>query len=114
VLSIEYCGSAEKDYEKSQIELRTDTQLQHYTCMITMNIFKIFIRTHTSITPDLLKPHPNTYTYSKRLAELLVRDHYETMPVIIARPSIGKFICHPLGHISPLMLISHHCGAFSW
>ncbi|XP_055916268.1 uncharacterized protein LOC129949069 [Eupeodes corollae] len=41
-----------------------------------------------NITPELLKPHPNTYTYSKRLAEILVRDHYPTMPVIIARPSI--------------------------
>lgn len=49
------------------------------------------VKTLDAITPDLLKPHPNTYTYSKRLAELLVRDHYETMPVIIARPSIGKF-----------------------
>lgn len=48
------------------------------------------VKTLDAITPDLLKPHPNTYTYSKRLAELLVRDHYETMPVIIARPSIGK------------------------
>ncbi|XP_030557712.1 putative fatty acyl-CoA reductase CG5065 isoform X1 [Drosophila novamexicana] len=46
------------------------------------------VKTLDAITPDLLKPHPNTYTYSKRLAELLVRDHYETMPVIIARPSI--------------------------
>ncbi|XP_055837530.1 putative fatty acyl-CoA reductase CG5065 isoform X2 [Episyrphus balteatus] len=41
-----------------------------------------------NITPELLKPHPNTYTYSKRLAEILVRDHYPTLPVIIARPSI--------------------------
>lgn len=48
------------------------------------------LKTLESITPELLKPHPNTYTYSKRLAEILVRDHYETMPVIIARPSIGK------------------------
>ncbi|XP_032590859.1 putative fatty acyl-CoA reductase CG5065 isoform X1 [Drosophila grimshawi] len=46
------------------------------------------VKTLDAVTPDLLKPHPNTYTYSKRLAELLVRDHYETMPVIIARPSI--------------------------
>ncbi|XP_017484385.1 PREDICTED: putative fatty acyl-CoA reductase CG5065 isoform X1 [Rhagoletis zephyria] len=46
------------------------------------------VKTLDSITPELLKPHPNTYTYSKRLAEILVRDHYETMPVIIARPSI--------------------------
>ncbi|XP_017070392.1 putative fatty acyl-CoA reductase CG5065 isoform X3 [Drosophila eugracilis] len=46
------------------------------------------VKTLDTITPELLKPHPNTYTYSKRLAELLVRDHYESMPVIIARPSI--------------------------
>ncbi|XP_037955528.1 putative fatty acyl-CoA reductase CG5065 [Teleopsis dalmanni] len=46
------------------------------------------VKSLDAITPDLLKPHPNTYTYSKRLAELYVRDHYETMPVIIARPSI--------------------------
>lgn len=42
-------------------------------------------------TPSLLMFQPNTYTYTKRLAELYVRDQYETMPVIIARPSIGKF-----------------------
>lgn len=42
------------------------------------------------ITPELIKPHPNTYTYSKRLAEILVRDQYPDMPVIITRPSIGK------------------------
>lgn len=44
------------------------------------------------ITPNLLKPHPNTYTYSKRLAEILVRDEYPNLPVVIARPSIGEFI----------------------
>ena len=50
------------------------------------------LKTLENITPELLKPHPNTYTYSKRLAELFIRDHYDTMPVIIARPSIGKFL----------------------
>lgn len=44
------------------------------------------------ITPELIKPHPNTYTYSKRLAEILVRDQYPDMPVIITRPSIGKCV----------------------
>jgi alcohol-forming fatty acyl-CoA reductase len=42
------------------------------------------------ITPTLMKPHPNTYTYSKRLAECLVRDAYPNLPVAIIRPSIGK------------------------
>lgn len=44
------------------------------------------------ITPALLKSHPNTYTYSKRLAECLVKAQYPKMPVCIARPSIGRFI----------------------
>lgn len=42
------------------------------------------------VTPDLLKPHPNTYTYSKRLAEILVQNEYPNLPVCITRPSIGK------------------------
>ncbi|XP_075167341.1 putative fatty acyl-CoA reductase CG5065 [Haematobia irritans] len=46
------------------------------------------LKTLDSIKADLIKPHPNNYTYTKRLAELYVRDQYETMPVIIARPSI--------------------------
>ncbi|XP_075168540.1 putative fatty acyl-CoA reductase CG8306 [Haematobia irritans] len=36
----------------------------------------------------LIEPHPNNYTYTKRLAELHVRNQYDTMPVVIARPSI--------------------------
>ncbi|XP_015440371.1 PREDICTED: putative fatty acyl-CoA reductase CG5065 [Dufourea novaeangliae] len=40
------------------------------------------------ITPKLLDQHPNTYTYSKRLAEKLVADEYLNLPCSIARPSI--------------------------
>lgn len=47
-------------------------------------------KTLSKITPDLLNPHPNTYTYSKRLAEILVQKEYPNMPVCIARPSIGE------------------------
>lgn len=49
-------------------------------------------KTLEKITPDLLNPHPNTYTYSKRLAEILVQNEYPKMPVCIARPSIGEYI----------------------
>ena len=45
-----------------------------------------------SITPKLLGPHPNTYTYTKRLAEILIRNEYLNLPVCIVRPSIGKLI----------------------
>lgn len=41
-------------------------------------------------TPALIAPHPNTYTYSKRLAETLVAEEAENMRVTIVRPSIGK------------------------
>lgn len=39
---------------------------------------------------DILGVHPNTYTYTKRLAEILVRDEYNqgSFPVCIVRPSI--------------------------
>lgn len=40
------------------------------------------------ITPNLIHPHPNTYTYSKRLAEILVRDAFQELPIVIVRPSI--------------------------
>ncbi|XP_050529689.1 putative fatty acyl-CoA reductase CG5065 [Daktulosphaira vitifoliae] len=40
------------------------------------------------ITPRLLGPHPNCYTYSKRLAEALVKDYSNKLPISIVRPSI--------------------------
>ncbi|XP_063837301.1 putative fatty acyl-CoA reductase CG5065 [Ostrinia nubilalis] len=40
------------------------------------------------LTPSLLGPHPNCYTFSKRLAENVVERAYPELPVVIARPSI--------------------------
>jgi alcohol-forming fatty acyl-CoA reductase len=38
---------------------------------------------------DLLGVHPNTYTYTKRMAEVLIRDEYaKGFPVCIVRPSV--------------------------
>ncbi|CAH1170050.1 unnamed protein product [Phaedon cochleariae] len=39
-------------------------------------------------TPAIIAPHPNTYTYTKRLAENLVADEKDNIPVCIIRPSI--------------------------
>lgn len=50
-------------------------------------------KTLDAITPDLLKPHPNTYTYTKRLAETLVRREYPNIPCGIIRPSIVTPAC---------------------
>lgn len=46
--------------------------------------------TMNKMTAHILAPHPNTYTFTKRMAELLVRSEYPELPVCIARPSIGK------------------------
>jgi fatty acyl-CoA reductase len=36
----------------------------------------------------LIAPHPNTYTYTKRLAEIFVRVEFPNLPICIVRPSI--------------------------
>jgi fatty acyl-CoA reductase len=43
-----------------------------------------------SLQKDILGSQPNTYTYTKRLSEILVRNQYdsEKFPIIIVRPSI--------------------------
>ncbi|KAJ9594707.1 hypothetical protein L9F63_013981, partial [Diploptera punctata] len=45
-------------------------------------------KTLNMLTPNLLAPHPNTYTFTKRLAEKLVTDQFPHLPIAIARPSI--------------------------
>lgn len=46
--------------------------------------------TMAKIQKDMLGVHPNTYTYTKRLAEILVRDEFvnNNLPACIVRPSI--------------------------
>uniref|UniRef100_A0A8D8T7M0 Fatty acyl-CoA reductase n=1 Tax=Cacopsylla melanoneura TaxID=428564 RepID=A0A8D8T7M0_9HEMI len=46
------------------------------------------VETMDILTPKLIHPHPNTYTYTKRLAESLVAREHPNLPVCIARPSI--------------------------
>lgn len=62
---------------------------EHYiyvslTCIL--NIFIIFIR--------ILGNLPNTYAFTKALAEGLVVEAMQTIPAIIIRPSIGKYDLH--------------------
>lgn len=39
---------------------------------------------------DIIKEHPNTYTFTKQLAENLVMNELAGYPAAIVRPSIGK------------------------
>lgn len=42
----------------------------------------------STLTPKLIKQHPNTYTYTKALAEYLVQQEAGHLNVAIVRPSI--------------------------
>lgn len=44
--------------------------------------------TMDSLTPRLIPPRPNTYTYTKALAESLLQEQRGSIPVCIIRPSI--------------------------
>jgi fatty acyl-CoA reductase len=41
-----------------------------------------------AITPKLIAPMPNTYTYTKKLAETLLVQEGSNLPIAIVRPSI--------------------------
>ena len=41
-----------------------------------------------TLTPNLVHPRPNTYTYTKALAEYLVLEERGDLPTTIIRPSI--------------------------
>ena len=45
-----------------------------------------------TMSSTLLMKQPNTYTYTKRLAEILINKEYSCLPVCIVRPSIGMLI----------------------
>ncbi|XP_047527580.1 putative fatty acyl-CoA reductase CG5065 [Vanessa atalanta] len=40
------------------------------------------------LAPSMMQKHPNSYTYSKRLAEALVKESYPQIPAVVVRPSI--------------------------
>lgn len=56
-------------------------------------------KTLNEITPIILKDYPNTYTFTKVLAEDVVKNAGQDLPIVILRPGIGKFISF---HISLL------------
>ena len=40
------------------------------------------------VTPKLISPRPNTYTYTKAMAEYILAEEKGTLPCAIVRPSI--------------------------
>lgn len=47
-------------------------------------------KTLDAITPQIIKDWPNTYSFTKCLAEDLVRDMSKGLPVAVFRPAIGE------------------------
>lgn len=52
------------------------------------------------ITSNLIRPWPNTYTFTKSLAEELVRRFGEHYPIALIRPSIGKIVLHQIDQLN--------------
>ena len=45
-----------------------------------------------AITDKLMRPWPNTYTFSKAISEDMIRQYLGSMPIAVIRPSIGDDI----------------------
>lgn len=43
------------------------------------------------ISPNLIKPWPNNYTFSKALSESIVRRYGESFPIAVIRPTISRY-----------------------
>lgn len=51
----------------------------------------------SSLTSQLVDKRPNTYTYTKALAEYVVKEESHNVPAIIVRPSIiGAVLREPI------------------
>lgn len=48
-----------------------------------------------AITSKLIAPWPNTYTFTKAIAEDMIRQYKDKLPVAIIRPTIGNKSCLP-------------------
>jgi len=44
------------------------------------------------MTPKIMGTYPNTYTFTKALAEQVIVDYSDKIPSVIFRPSIGKLM----------------------
>lgn len=47
-----------------------------------------------TLTPKIVRPWPNTYSFTKALCEDMVKDFGEKLPITMVRPSIGELINH--------------------
>lgn len=65
-----------------------------------------------TLTPKIIRPWPNTYSFTKALCEDMVKDYGEQLPIVVVRPSIGKLLCHVLS-LSQLTFCFHSLNSRS-
>lgn len=51
------------------------------------------------LSPNLIKPWPNNYTFSKALSESIVRRYGNEFPICVIRPSIGERIIYSVVYL---------------
>lgn len=81
-LSTAFCNSEHEIMQEKVYEC-PDDPLDLIRCAEWMDD-----ETMANMGDTLIKPHPNTYTYTKRLAEIYVRSRFPDLPICIVRPSI--------------------------
>jgi alcohol-forming fatty acyl-CoA reductase len=84
-LSTAFCTSDETETLQERIY---DWKDDPYNVMCTAEWMDE--KTMEALQSKLISPHPNTYTYTKRLAELLIRSEFGSIPACVVRPSIGE------------------------
>lgn len=62
----------------------------------------------------IIKGWPNTYTFTKALAEKMLLQQGDGLPIVIVRPSIGKLLYTPRVIIKSLLCIMYTGHIHSW
>lgn len=87
-LSTAFCNSDQQSY----IEEKVYTSVQDpYEMMKLAEDEKLWLRNSETEINALVGNHPNTYTFTKQLAENLLLKEFAGYPAGIVRPSVGKF-----------------------
>jgi nucleoside-diphosphate-sugar epimerase len=67
-----------------------------------------------AITPQLIKPHPNTYTFTKSLGEHVMKTRTGEIPYSVVRPAIVTAAWkEPAGPTSSVSRFTYSC-TFVW
>lgn len=87
-LSTAFCNSNQESF----IEEKVYTSEQDpYEMMKLVDDDKLWLRDREAELNALKGKHPNTYTFTKQLAENLLLKEMAGLPIGIVRPSVGKF-----------------------